>query len=101
MIDGRPEPCTEPPMQGVLANVYFTGDPHLPTTGQGWDEGIRTASDQLGIASPVAPAGEWEVIHPPINPRRPEVVREGEPSAPTPQRAVVAATADTSPAISI
>jgi len=36
-----------------LANVYFTGDPHSPTTGQEWDKGIRAVSQELGIAGPV------------------------------------------------
>jgi hypothetical protein len=40
-------------VDAFLANVYFTGDPHSPTTRQEWDTGIRTVSEQLGIASPV------------------------------------------------
>jgi len=40
-------------VDAFLANVYFTGDPHSPTTRQEWDEGIRTVNEQLGIASPV------------------------------------------------
>jgi len=40
-------------VDAFLANVYFTGDPHSPTTRQQWDEGVRTVSDELGIASPV------------------------------------------------
>jgi hypothetical protein len=35
------------------ANVYFTGDPHSPTTRQDWEKGIIAVSEQLGIASPV------------------------------------------------
>jgi hypothetical protein len=39
-------------VDAFLANVYFTGDPHSPTTRQQWDEGIGAVSEQLGIASP-------------------------------------------------
>ena len=40
-------------VDAYLANVYFTGDRHSPTTRQEWDTGIRAVSDQLGISSPV------------------------------------------------
>jgi hypothetical protein len=40
-------------VDAFLANVYFTGDPHSPTTRQEWDEGIKVVTEQLGIASPV------------------------------------------------
>ena len=40
-------------VDAFLANVYFTGDPHSPTTRQEWDTGIKTVGEQLGIASPV------------------------------------------------
>jgi hypothetical protein len=36
-----------------LANVYFRGDPHSPTTRQEWDENIRAVGEQIGIANPV------------------------------------------------
>jgi hypothetical protein len=40
-------------VDAFLVNVYFTGDPHSPTTREQWEDGIRTVSEQLGIASPV------------------------------------------------
>ena len=40
-------------VDAFLANVYFTGDRHSPTTRQEWDKGITTVSERLGIASPV------------------------------------------------
>jgi len=40
-------------VDAVLANVYFTGDPHSPTTRQEWDKSIRGVNEQLGIPNPV------------------------------------------------
>jgi hypothetical protein len=40
-------------VNAFLANVYFTDDPHSPTTRQQWDEGIKAVNEQLGIAGPV------------------------------------------------
>ncbi len=40
-------------VDAFLATVYFTGDPHFPTTRHQWGKGIRAVSEQLGIASPV------------------------------------------------
>lgn len=44
-------------VEAFLANVYFTGDPHSPTTRQEWDKGIRTVSEQLGISGRVPHSG--------------------------------------------
>ncbi len=44
-------------IDAFLVNVYFTDDPHSPTTRQDWDEGIRLFNDQLGLANRVPYSG--------------------------------------------
>ena len=36
-----------------LVNIYFTGDPHSPTSRQQWDKGIKAVKEELGIPGPV------------------------------------------------
>jgi hypothetical protein len=45
--------CEIGKVEAYLASVYFTGDPHSPTTRQEWDKGITTVNEQLGIAGSV------------------------------------------------
>jgi hypothetical protein len=40
-------------IEAFLANVYFAGDPHSPTTLQQWDVSRRVVSERLGMARPV------------------------------------------------
>ena len=40
-------------VDAYLVNVYFTGDPHSPTTPQQWDESMKAVAEELGIPGPV------------------------------------------------
>jgi hypothetical protein len=40
-------------VEAYLASIYFTGDPHSPTTRQEWDEAIRAVTGELGLSAAV------------------------------------------------
>jgi hypothetical protein len=40
-------------VDAFLVNLYFTEDPHSPTTRREWGVGIRAVNDELRIANPV------------------------------------------------